>query len=389
MKNFWNVIKEKISNENGILSIGVSDVIGSGISSIFWLYIASVIEPGDYGEIHYFLGIAAMAQIISMFGNPNVLTVSSAKKENIQSTLYLLSIIPTIISSLIIIFLFDRVDAAVLVIGYVIFQSVNSVILGRKFYKKYAKMILIQKSLTIILGVSFFYAIGPTGILIALALTFIPHYSVFIKEFKNQKIDFSFLKVKKNFLINNYLMTMAGSFGGQLDKIILAPLLGFTLLGNYSLSVQIFTILVMFSSISFKYLLPQDSTGISNKRIKKIIILISIIISLSGYFFLPKLIPMLFPKFIETIDAIGIMSLAVLPEAVAMLCISKMLGQEKTKVILITKLLALATIMIGFITFGPVFGITGLAWIFVLASILQACVLGISTKIHNKKNEVR
>jgi len=275
------------------------------------------------------------------------------------------------------------------VIGYVIFQSVNSVILGRKFYKKYAKMILIQKSLTIILGVSFFYAIGPTGILIALALTFIPHYSVFIKEFKNQKIDFSFLKVKKNFLINNYLMTMAGSFGGQLDKIILAPLLGFTLLGNYSLSVQIFTILVMFSSISFKYLLPQDSTGISNKRIKKIIILISIIISLSGYFFLPKLIPMLFPKFIETIDAIGIMSLAVLPEAVAMLCISKMLGQEKTKVILITKLLALATIMIGFITFGPVFGITGLAWIFVLASILQACVLGISTKIHNKKNEVR
>jgi len=130
MKNFWNVIKEKISNENGILSIGVSDVIGSGISSIFWLYIASVIEPGDYGEIHYFLGIAAMAQIISMFGNPNVLTVSSAKKENIQSTLYLLSIIPTIISSLIIIFLFDRVDAAVLVIGYVFFQSVNSVILG-------------------------------------------------------------------------------------------------------------------------------------------------------------------------------------------------------------------------------------------------------------------
>ena len=98
---------------------------------------------------------------------------------------------------------------------------------------------------------------------------------------------------------------------------------------------------------------------------------------------------MLFPKFIETIDAIGFMSLAVLPEAVAMLCISKMLGQEKTKVILITKLLALATIMIGFITFGPVFGITGLAWIFVLASILQACVLGISTKIHNKKNEVR
>ena len=54
MTNYWNIIKEKFRNENGIMSIGVSDIVGSGISAIFWLYIASVIEPGDYGEIHYF-----------------------------------------------------------------------------------------------------------------------------------------------------------------------------------------------------------------------------------------------------------------------------------------------------------------------------------------------
>ena len=75
------MIKEKISNEKGIFTIGITDIIGTGVSSVFWLYIASVIDPGDYGEIHYFLGIAAIAQIISMFGNPNVLTVSSAKKK--------------------------------------------------------------------------------------------------------------------------------------------------------------------------------------------------------------------------------------------------------------------------------------------------------------------
>ena len=155
MTKYWNKIKEKFVNENGIISLGFSDVIGSGLSGIFWLYIASIIEPGDYGEIHYFLGIAGMAQIFSMFGNPHALTVYSAKNENIQSTLFLLSIIPTIISSVIIFMLFTRLDAALLVIGYVVFESVNSVILGRKFYRKYGKMILIQKSLTMILGIGF------------------------------------------------------------------------------------------------------------------------------------------------------------------------------------------------------------------------------------------
>ena len=149
MTKFLDIIKDKFQNENGIISIGFSDIVGSGIASIFWLYIASVIEPEAYGEIHYFLGIAGMAQIISMIGSSHALTVYSAKKEKVQSTLFLLSIIPTIISSIIIVIIFYRIDSALLVFGYVIFESVNAVTLGRKYYRKYAKMILIQKSLTL------------------------------------------------------------------------------------------------------------------------------------------------------------------------------------------------------------------------------------------------
>ena len=185
--------------------------------------------------------------------------------------------IPSIISSVIIIIIFNRIDSALLVFGYVIFESVNAVTLGRKYYRKYAKMILIQKSLTITLGISFFYLFGAEGVIFALSLTFIPHIFVFIKEFKRTKIDFSLLNQKKGFVINNYLTTLSGSFGGQIDKIILAPLLGFTLLGNYSLALQIFTILVIFSSIVFKFLLPQDSSGNSSKSIKKYTILTKIV----------------------------------------------------------------------------------------------------------------
>ena len=389
MTNYWNAIKNKLLKEDGIISVGFADIIGGGISAIFWLYVASVINPENYGEIHYFLAIAAMAQIFSMIGNSHVLTVYSAKKENIQSTLFILSTIPTIISCIIIIMIFDRFDAGLLAIGFVVFESVNSVMLGRKFYRKYAKMILVQKSLTILLGISFFYAFGPSGIIFALVLTFIPHLAIFIKEFQNTKINFTLLKPRKNFIINNYLMKLSGGFGGQIDKIILAPLLGFSLLGNYSLAIQIFTILIIFSSVVFKYLLPQDASGASNRNLKKITIMTSIGISIFGILVLPKLITLVFSEFVEAADAIAIMSIAVIPEAITMLYSSKMLGKEKSKFVLIAKLLAVSIIVIGFILLGPILGIVGLAITFVIAVTLQASVLAIADKIDNGEQNVK
>ena len=58
MANYWNTIKNKFQKEDGIVSVGFSDIVGSGVAAVFWLYIASVMNPSDYGEIHYFLAIA-------------------------------------------------------------------------------------------------------------------------------------------------------------------------------------------------------------------------------------------------------------------------------------------------------------------------------------------
>ena len=389
MTNYWNVIKNKFLKEDGIVSVGFSDIVGSGIAAVFWLYVASVINPSDYGEIHYFLAIAGTAHTISMLGTSHALIVYSAKKENIQSTLFIISIIPTIISCIIIIMIFNRFDAGLLAIGYVVFESVNAVALGRKFYRKYAKIILIQKSLTMFIGISFFYAFGPAGIIFALVLTFVPHLVIFIKEFYNTKIDFALLKPRKNFIINNYFMRLSTGFGGQVDKLILAPLLGFSLLGNYSLAVQIFSILIIFSTIVFKYLLAQDASGISNRNLKKITIIVAIGISILGILVLPKLIPLFFPKFIEAVDAIAIMSLAVVPEAISVLYSSKMLGKEKSKFVLAGKVLALSILVIGFILLGPILGIIGLAIIFVVTATFQACFLAITDKIENGGQNVK
>ena len=103
-----------------LLSIGIGDSIGNVLSAIFWFYIASVLEPEQYGEIFYFLGIAGLVAAASLIGTQNTIVVYTAKKIDIHSTLYFLSLIFGVISSIVIIFLFYRVDVVVLLFGYII-----------------------------------------------------------------------------------------------------------------------------------------------------------------------------------------------------------------------------------------------------------------------------
>ena len=117
--------------------------------------------------------------------------------------------------------------------------------------------------------------------------------------------------------------------------------------------------------------------------------MVAIGISIFGILVLPKLITLFFPKFIEAVDAIAIMSIAVIPDAITILYSSKMLGKEKSKFVLITKLVALATIIIGFILLGPILGIVGLAITFVIAAILQAIILAVADKIENGGQDVK
>ena len=84
---------EKILGLKGLASIGFADTIGSGITAIFWFFIASQLSSSSYGEIHYYLGIAGIAQIISLIGNSNVLSVYAAKNVKIISTLFFISLI--------------------------------------------------------------------------------------------------------------------------------------------------------------------------------------------------------------------------------------------------------------------------------------------------------
>ena len=371
-----NNFKDNQSRYRSITVIGLADTIGSVIAAIFWFYIATLLTPEQYGELFFVLSIAGTASLISIFGTENTLTVYVAKNVKIQATLYFLSLVIGIVSSLIIIIFFYRIDATVVLIGYIINSLAIGSLLGRKQFSSYAKYILIQKILTLVLGLSFYYAFGVEGILYALGLS----YSFFIiriyKEFRSSKIDFSLLRSRFGFVTNNYLYNLSGGLIGNLDKLIIGPIMGFAILGNYSLAMQILSLMMILPHIVFKYTLTHDASGSQNLKIKKITILASIGIVFLGITVLPHIIPILFPQYIDVIDAIRIMSLAVIPYTLTLLFSSKLLGLEKSKSVLIEKIITLCIMIVGIVILGPLYGIIGISITFVLALSLGAIFLG-------------
>ena len=365
MKGTWKNFKDNIIGQKGLLSIGFADIVGSAIAAFFWLYIATQLNPDVYGELIYFISIAGLAQMVSLLGSSNALTVYTAKNVKIQSTLFLISILAAAISLAIITIFYNRIDAGLLAVGFVVFSLVNSVILGKKLFVKYSKLILSQKILTLILGVGLYFVFDVYGIIYGLALSYIPHLVVFVKEFSRTRIDFALLKPRKGFIINNYVMNLVAGLGGTVDKLIIAPVLGLALLGNYSLALQMFTMMMVFSEIVYKYLLPFDANGKSNKKIRQIALVVSIIIAILGVTILPNVVDWLFPKYVDATDAIQIMSVGVVPGTISILYSSKFLGMEKSKFVMTAKLVSLGIIFGGFLYFGPIYGAIGLAWIIV------------------------
>ena len=354
-----------------LVTLGSGDVIGSVLSAIFWFYLASQIKPDAYGEIHWFLGIVGIFSYVALFGTLNTITVYSAKNIKIQSTLYLISLIAGAILSFVVILVFPsfyEIDSGILLIAYVINTLALGDLLGRKLYSTYSKYVLTQKGLTLGLGLLFFYYFGYDGILFALALSYVFYIKRIFIIFREQKINFNLVKERIGFITNNYMVFLLAGFNGQIDKIIIAPLLGFTLLGNYSLALQAITIMMIFSAIFYKYILPQDSSGKNTKNLKIFAIIVSISISLVGIFLGPTLVEVVFPKYLEAKDAIQVMSVVIAPSTIALILESQFLGSEKSRVVLIGAIISLVILICGMIILGLNFGIIGLAWSLIIAT---------------------
>jgi O-antigen/teichoic acid export membrane protein len=380
---------KNITALKGVSIIGLSDIASSVIGSIFWLYLASLLGAENYGQLSYFLSIASIASTVSLLGTENVISVYIAKKIKLESTIFLIPIIAGSIASIILYLIFSDLGITVYVLGAVIFGLASTEILAKGLFKAYSKYLLVTKITMVILSIGLYNIMGLEGILVGVGLAFFVYLVRIYKGFRETKIDFSLIKPRAGFLVNSFALQIINSFNGSLDKLIIAPLVGFALLGNYHLGIQFLSILHILPGIVYKYVLPQDASGKPNKKLKQLTIISSIAIAILGIILGPIVIPLFLPQYTEAIVIIQIMSVSVIPSTINLMYTSKLLGNEKIKYLSIGSGIYLIALILGIIILGLTYGINGIATAIIISTSAETCFYYFINKTKMKDQTVK
>ena len=389
MKLGWDFIRSLLHDTKDVQHVGIGNIAGKVIVGIFWFYMATVLGSENYGQVIYLIALGSMGAAISMVGTSNTLIVYTAKKVPIESALYSIALILGTAAAIVLYIFSSNIIVSIFVFGYIFYNLGVAQLLGNKLYKKYAIILIIQKILFVSLALLFYYIIGFEGVVLGFALSMLVFSYIVLKEFRDTKIDFKILKPRFGFMINNYALTIEKVLNGQVDKLIIAPIFGFALLGNYALSIQFLSIMLIIPSIVFQYTLSQDATGNLSKKIKKVSIGSSIMVACLGIVLSPILIPIIFPDYVEAIQLIQIISFMVIPSSIILAYNSELLGKEKSRFVLIGQGISVSVYLVGLLTLGAIIGINGVAISLVLSSICQAVFYIIIIRHLKNQEELR
>ena len=369
-------------------SIAIGETASAAIGSIFWLYLASLLTVSNYGEIQFVISIVGFGVGISLLANSNTVIVYEVKKRGLRGILFLLTLIIGGIVSVILFILYSRLDLVFLTFGMICSEMAIGYFMGKKLFVRFSIFYISQKLLMVALAIGLYFLMGMEGIIYGIAISYIPLVVITFNSFRDSSFNFSLLKGNFGFVFNNYAEKLVVFSRRNLDKMIIVPVLGFEILGGFALAIQIFSVMLLFASISFKLLLFNAALGEDSKKFTIIILLVSTIISILGITIAPKVIPMFFPMFIDTVKIIPIVSLAVIPNTIILIFSSKFLGNEKSRFILIGTVIYAITYLSLIVFLGSAYGIYGLAISFLIGSTVYAIYLAIMYKTQKLNQKI-
>ena len=381
MTEKWKSVKSIFTKFRGLSIIGFGNIVSSGISALFWFYLASLLGAEDYGEVSYFIAIASIASTIAILGAGNTIIVYTAKGEKIQSPIFFISIISSIVVLLATFAIFSKIGISLYILSSVIYTLATSELLGRKLYGSYSKYIIIQKCLMFGFSILFYYLIGLDGVILGIAISFLPYYNKIYQSFKESKMDLKLIKPRFGFMMNTYALDLSRTLSGSTDKLLILPMFGFAILGNYQLGIQFLAVLNIIPSIVYQFILPEDSSGNSNNKLKKYTIVFSIILAFLGVTLSPFVLPTLFPKFADAVEVVQIISLSIIPSTINLIYISKFLGKGLSKIILIGSGVFLLIQTSSIFVLGQIYGVNGIAIALLIATSVEAIFLIITNRI--------
>jgi len=360
-------IIKKLSINNDISTIGITDIASSAIGYGFWFYIALIVSVEEYGQVNYFVALGGMVSGLCMIGSYNSIVVLLAKGIKVHTSLISLSLILGICSAIVFSIITNSIELGFLIIGYIVMNLSISEITGRKQFQNYFKYTILFKISFVILAIILFQIMGFKGIILGIAASSLIFFFHIGKIIFTEKIDFKILWYEKKFIVTNFITSSFDAVSGNLDKIIIIPILGFISLGNYQFGLQIAGLLMLLPTIAFKYTLPTDSQGLSSKKIKQTIIGIVILFTIIFIIIVPTAIQAIIPKYVQATLVIQIAALSAIPSTINYMILSHYLGKQKNNITLTHSIIYATTLITFIVVLGNLFLDVGLATAFTLS----------------------
>ena len=119
------------------------------------------------------------------------------------------------------------------------------------------------------------------------------------------------------------------------------------------------------------YLVPQESEGRKNKKIKIFAITISIFIALVSIVVMPYAVTAILPVYEDAILPIQILSLSVIPLTISAIQNSQFLGTGNNQVVLIGSIIQSALYLIFIVLLGTPYGLEGIALGLLIATVVR------------------
>jgi O-antigen/teichoic acid export membrane protein len=363
-----------LTSQKGLIYIVLGNLLGATLTGGFWLLLATIQSVEEYGKTNYEVAIASLAASAALLGLNTTVTSYLAKgssKINIQANQVVL--ISGGIAAVVVSFVDWYLSA--FVIGMTFWMMSTYELLGKKQYKQYAMTIIGARGSQMILSIGLFYVLGVMGIILGFAISFLLFSQRYFISTKQFSLIFDEVKSKMKFASHAYSFNMSNAFLMYFDKLVILPLFGYAILGYYQLGFQFLLFLGMIPISFYQYLLSEESSGLRKTKVRLVGILVSVCLTVVLFASSPWIVQTFFPHFENSIDAIRIMSIGIIPMMIVWILNSRFLTVEKTRYVLIGSAVYVSLQMSLIVQLGNVMGVVGLALAVILALSAQAAFL--------------
>jgi len=384
MKDFFKIFKIFSGENKGFSFISVGHLVGNFVGGAFWLVLAFFAEVQEYGEISYFLAIGAFfISMVILGGTHFLITFIAKQKKNVQKEISSIVLISSVSVSIIIFIFFNSIPLSLLIIGGSFYAISLSELIGLGRFKEYAILFISQKVLNLILSMVLFFIIGIDGIIYGFAISYIILSYRGVYSLKNFTFSFSLIRKKKRFMLGGWGLNLSESVGFSIDKFFIGPIFGFATLGTYHLGIQFLLLLSVIPTVMYSYLLREEARGINRKYIKIYGVALTLFISLIVMVLSPHFIPIVFPKFIESIPLIQIAVWGAPLMTLISIFNTEFLGNEKIKPVLVSAGIFVLILYPSIFFIGTILGPIGLVIGLIIALGCHALSLYVFKKSKN------